>query len=178
MEGDCNVHAHSSLWMRPTRPDRYNAKMVYTPTRSLWSSRVGKKRGRSNPKRFLSPAPSHHFQILSYLNTSRIKRTFIHSYNPSNPNWRKIIKKKIYGNYGNHSRHLSRPSTQLDHLFHRPSDRPRPRKAGGKRNSPFYFIWLILLTHVVIVICKTIRKSRPGVTTAINSQLHNHIFFL
>ena len=30
MEGDCNVYAHSSLWMRPTRPDRYNAKMVYT----------------------------------------------------------------------------------------------------------------------------------------------------
>ena len=29
MEGDCNVYAHSSLWMRPTRPDRYNAKMVY-----------------------------------------------------------------------------------------------------------------------------------------------------
>ena len=31
-EGDCNVYAHSSLWMRPTRPDWYNAKMVYT----LW----------------------------------------------------------------------------------------------------------------------------------------------
>ena len=30
MEGDCNVYAHSSLWMRPTRPDRYNAKMVYS----------------------------------------------------------------------------------------------------------------------------------------------------
>ena len=30
MEGDCNVYAHSSLWMRPTRPDQYNAKMVYT----------------------------------------------------------------------------------------------------------------------------------------------------
>ena len=30
MEGDCNVYAHSSLWMCPTRPDRYNAKMVYT----------------------------------------------------------------------------------------------------------------------------------------------------
>ena len=29
MEGDCDVYAHSSLWMRPTRPDRYNAKMVY-----------------------------------------------------------------------------------------------------------------------------------------------------
>ena len=29
MEGDCNVYAHSSLWMRPTRPDWYNAKMVY-----------------------------------------------------------------------------------------------------------------------------------------------------
>ena len=28
--GDCNVYAHSSLWMRPTLPDRYNAKMVYT----------------------------------------------------------------------------------------------------------------------------------------------------
>ena len=30
MEGDCNVYAHSSLWMRPTRPDRYNMRMVYT----------------------------------------------------------------------------------------------------------------------------------------------------
>ena len=29
MEGDCNVYAHSSLWMRPTQPDRYNAKIVY-----------------------------------------------------------------------------------------------------------------------------------------------------
>ena len=29
MEGDCNVYAHTSLWMRPTWPDRYNAKMVY-----------------------------------------------------------------------------------------------------------------------------------------------------
>ena len=29
MEGDCNVYAHSSLWMYPTRPDRYNAKMIY-----------------------------------------------------------------------------------------------------------------------------------------------------
>ena len=29
MEGDCNVYAHSSLWMRPTRPDRYNMRMVY-----------------------------------------------------------------------------------------------------------------------------------------------------
>ena len=29
MEGDCNVYALSSLWMHPTRPDRYNAKMVY-----------------------------------------------------------------------------------------------------------------------------------------------------
>ena len=28
MEGDCNVYAHSLLWMCPTRPDRYNAKMV------------------------------------------------------------------------------------------------------------------------------------------------------
>ena len=27
--GDCNIYAHSSLWMRPTRPDRYNSKMVY-----------------------------------------------------------------------------------------------------------------------------------------------------
>ena len=26
---DCNVYAHSSLWIHPTRPDRYNAKMVY-----------------------------------------------------------------------------------------------------------------------------------------------------
>ena len=30
MEGDYNVYVHSSLWMRPTRPDRYNAKMVYS----------------------------------------------------------------------------------------------------------------------------------------------------
>ena len=30
MEGDCNVYAHSSLWMRPTRPDRYNMRMVFT----------------------------------------------------------------------------------------------------------------------------------------------------
>ena len=30
MEGDYNVYTHSSLWMRPTRPDRYNAKMVYS----------------------------------------------------------------------------------------------------------------------------------------------------
>ena len=30
MEGYCNVYTHSSLWIRPTRPDRYNAKMVYT----------------------------------------------------------------------------------------------------------------------------------------------------
>ena len=29
MEGDCNVYAHSTLWMRPTRPDRYNMRMVY-----------------------------------------------------------------------------------------------------------------------------------------------------
>ena len=29
MEGDCNVYAHFSLWMRPTRPDRYNMRMVY-----------------------------------------------------------------------------------------------------------------------------------------------------
>ena len=29
MEGDCNVYAHSSLCMRPTRPDRYNMRMVY-----------------------------------------------------------------------------------------------------------------------------------------------------
>ena len=35
MEGDCNVYAHSSLWMCPTRPDRYNAKMVY---RTLFTS--------------------------------------------------------------------------------------------------------------------------------------------
>ena len=33
MEGDCNVYPHSSLWMRPTRPDRYNAKVVY----NLWT---------------------------------------------------------------------------------------------------------------------------------------------
>ena len=30
MEGDCNVYAHSSLWLRPTRPDQYNMRMVYT----------------------------------------------------------------------------------------------------------------------------------------------------
>ena len=30
MEGDCNVYAHPSLWMRPTRPDRYNMRMVYS----------------------------------------------------------------------------------------------------------------------------------------------------
>ena len=30
MEGDCNVYTQSSLWMRPTRPDRYNMRMVYT----------------------------------------------------------------------------------------------------------------------------------------------------
>ena len=35
MEGDCNVYAHSSLWMRPTRPDRYNMRMVYTFSESL-----------------------------------------------------------------------------------------------------------------------------------------------
>ena len=29
MEGNCNVYAHSSVWMRPTRPDRYNMRMVY-----------------------------------------------------------------------------------------------------------------------------------------------------
>ena len=29
MEGDCNVHAHSSLWMRPTGERSINAKMVY-----------------------------------------------------------------------------------------------------------------------------------------------------
>ena len=31
MEGDCNVYAHSSLWMRPTGEWSINAKMVYTP---------------------------------------------------------------------------------------------------------------------------------------------------
>ena len=36
MEGDCNVYAHSSLWMRPTRPDRYNAKMVYSFAENRW----------------------------------------------------------------------------------------------------------------------------------------------
>ena len=35
MEGDCNVYAHSSLWMRPTWPDRYNMRMVYL---SVWGS--------------------------------------------------------------------------------------------------------------------------------------------
>ena len=29
MEGDCNVYAHSSLWMRPTGEWSINAKMVY-----------------------------------------------------------------------------------------------------------------------------------------------------
>ena len=31
MEGDCNVYAHSSLWMRPTGEWSINAKMVYRP---------------------------------------------------------------------------------------------------------------------------------------------------
>ena len=31
MEGDCNVYAHSSLWMRPTGEWSINAKMVYYP---------------------------------------------------------------------------------------------------------------------------------------------------
>ena len=30
MEGDCNVYAHSSLWMRPTGEWSINVKMVYT----------------------------------------------------------------------------------------------------------------------------------------------------
>ena len=30
MEGDCNVYAHTSLWMRPTGEWSINAKMVYT----------------------------------------------------------------------------------------------------------------------------------------------------
>ena len=30
MEGDCNVYAHSSLWMRPTGEWSINAKMVYS----------------------------------------------------------------------------------------------------------------------------------------------------
>ena len=30
MEGDCNVYAHSSLWLRPTGEWSINAKMVYT----------------------------------------------------------------------------------------------------------------------------------------------------
>ena len=29
MEGDCNVYAHSSLWMCPTGEGSINAKMVY-----------------------------------------------------------------------------------------------------------------------------------------------------
>ena len=29
MEGDCNVYAHSSLWMHPTGEWSINAKMVY-----------------------------------------------------------------------------------------------------------------------------------------------------
>ena len=35
MEGDCNVYAHSSLWMHPTRPDRYNMRMVYIGSNSM-----------------------------------------------------------------------------------------------------------------------------------------------
>ena len=31
MEGDCNVYAHSSLWMSPTGEWSINAKMVYRP---------------------------------------------------------------------------------------------------------------------------------------------------
>ena len=34
MEGDCNVYAHSSLWMRPTGEWSINAKMVYTAIQS------------------------------------------------------------------------------------------------------------------------------------------------
>ena len=39
MEGDCNVYAHSSLWMHPTRPDRYNAKMVYKK-KKIWEKEM------------------------------------------------------------------------------------------------------------------------------------------
>ena len=40
MEGDCNVYAHSSLWMRPTGEWSINAKMVYTAT-TVISALVG-----------------------------------------------------------------------------------------------------------------------------------------
>ena len=40
MEGDCNVYAHSSLWMRPTQPDQYNAKMVYDSMKCLISGLI------------------------------------------------------------------------------------------------------------------------------------------
>ena len=37
MEGDCNVYAHSSLWMRPTGEWSINAKMVY---RNGWPNTI------------------------------------------------------------------------------------------------------------------------------------------
>ena len=36
MEGDCNVYAHSSLWMRPTGEWSINAKMVYWIRTACW----------------------------------------------------------------------------------------------------------------------------------------------
>ena len=40
MEGDCNVYAHSSLWMRPTGEWSINAKMVYTKNGEInWYTR-------------------------------------------------------------------------------------------------------------------------------------------
>ena len=38
MEGDCNVYAHSSLWMRPTGEWSINAKMVYTLHELSWEN--------------------------------------------------------------------------------------------------------------------------------------------
>ena len=35
MEGDCNVYAHSSLWMRPTGEWSINAKMVYSGVKAV-----------------------------------------------------------------------------------------------------------------------------------------------
>ena len=37
MEGDCNVYAHSSLWMRPTGEWSINVKMVYSNTETQGS---------------------------------------------------------------------------------------------------------------------------------------------
>ena len=43
MEGDCNVYAHSSLWMRPTGEWSINAKMVYTFFEKLSNPLIAKK---------------------------------------------------------------------------------------------------------------------------------------